>query len=186
MSEDVPRLETARLLLTLPGPDDVDEVLAFGERNREHLAPWSPPLPPGADTREGALRRIERMHDELRARSSVRFWLRRAAEPHGPFVGSVSLSQIYLGPFRACNLGYQLDHAAVGQGLMHEALTRVIGYAFIERNLHRIMANYVPANERSERVLRRLGFVVEGYARDYLFIGGQFRDHVLTALTNHA
>lgn len=186
MSEDVPRLETPRLLLTLPGPDDVNELLAYAERNREHLAPWSPPLPPGAATREGALRRIERSHEEYRAGSSVRFWLRRPGEPSGPFVGSVSLSQIYLGPFRACYLGYQLDHAAVGQGLMHEALTRVIEYAFSERNLHRIMANYVPTNERSSRVLRRLGFVVEGYARDYLFIGGQFRDHVLTALTNPA
>jgi ribosomal-protein-alanine N-acetyltransferase len=29
-----------------------------------------------------------------------------------------------------------------------------------------------------------VGFVVEGYARDYLFIGGQFRDHVLTSLTH--
>jgi ribosomal-protein-alanine N-acetyltransferase len=126
------------------------------------------------------------MHAELRAGSSVRFWLRRAGEPSGPFVGSASLSQIYLGPFRACYLGYQLDHAAVGQGLMHEALMRIIEYAFGERKLHRIMANYVPENERSARVLRRLGFVVEGYARDYLFIGGRFRDHVLTALTNTA
>jgi ribosomal-protein-alanine N-acetyltransferase len=47
------------------------------------------------------------------------------------------------------------------------------------------MANYLPTNERSARLLRRLGFVIEGSARDYLFVGGQFRDHVLTALTNH-
>ena len=37
----------------------------------------------------------------------------------------------------------------------------------------------------SERgLLRRLGFVVEGYARDYLFLNGQWRDHVMTSLTN--
>jgi ribosomal-protein-alanine N-acetyltransferase len=42
----------------------------------------------------------------------------------------------------------------------------------------------VPTNERSAALLRRLGFVVEGYARDYLFIGGKFRDHILTSLTN--
>jgi ribosomal-protein-alanine N-acetyltransferase len=29
--------------------------------------------------------------------------------------------------------------------------------------------------------LRALGFTVEGYARDYLFIDGAWRDHVLTA-----
>jgi ribosomal-protein-alanine N-acetyltransferase len=67
---------------------------------------------------------------------------------------------------------------------MHEALEAAIRYAFDELRLHRIMANYVPTNERSGRVLRRLGFVIEGYARDYLFIGGRFMDHVLTSLTN--
>jgi len=33
-------------------------------------------------------------------------------------------------------------------------------------------------------VLRRLGFVPQGYARDYLRIDGEWRDHVLTALVN--
>ena len=46
----------------------------------------------------------------------------------------------------------------------------------------RLQANHVPENERSARVLERLGFEREGYARDYLFIGGRWRDHVLTAL----
>ena len=43
---------------------------------------------------------------------------------------------------------------------------------FREQNLHRIQANYVPRNERSGGLLRRLGFVVEGYARDYLLLNG--------------
>jgi ribosomal-protein-alanine N-acetyltransferase len=46
------------------------------------------------------------------------------------------------------------------------------------------MANYLPQNERSARVLKGLGFVVEGYAKDYLYIDGRWQDHVLTALTN--
>jgi ribosomal-protein-alanine N-acetyltransferase len=45
------------------------------------------------------------------------------------------------------------------------------------------MANYRPENERSGRLLQRLGFAREGYARDYLFIDGAWRDHVLTSLT---
>jgi len=44
------------------------------------------------------------------------------------------------------------------------------------------MANYQPSNERSAEVLRKLGFSIEGFARDYLFLAGQWRDHVLTAL----
>jgi ribosomal-protein-alanine N-acetyltransferase len=66
---------------------------------------------------------------------------------------------------------------------MFEALQAGIAYAFDELGFHRVMANYMPVNERSGRLLRRLGFVVEGYARDFLLIDGQWRDHVLTALT---
>lgn len=51
------------------------------------------------------------------------------------------------------------------------------------QHIHRIMANYMPHNKRSGALLARLGFEKEGYAKDYLLIDGQWRDHVLTALT---
>lgn len=46
------------------------------------------------------------------------------------------------------------------------------------------MANYMPHNQRSGNLLRRLGFVVEGYARDYLLINGRWEDHIQTSLIN--
>jgi ribosomal-protein-alanine N-acetyltransferase len=49
--------------------------------------------------------------------------------------------------------------------------------------LHRVQANHLPENQRSARLLQRLGFRVEGLAREYLYINGAWRDHVLTALT---
>ena len=51
---------------------------------------------------------------------------------------------------------------------MAEALGVAIACASERMQLRRIMANYRPENERSGRLLRRLGFIVEGYARDYL------------------
>jgi len=71
-----------------------------------------------------------------------------------------------------------------GQGLMYEALQCAIGFVFGELGLHRVMANYRPENERSHRLLRRLGFEQEGHARAYLHIDGHWRDHVLTSLIN--
>ena len=50
--------------------------------------------------------------------------------------------------------------------------------------MHRIMANYMPHNQRSGNLLKKLGFVVEGYARDYLLINGKWEDHILTSLNN--
>ena len=42
----------------------------------------------------------------------------------------------------------------------------------------------MPSNERSARLLHRLGFVIEGHAKKYLLINGQWEDHILTSLTN--
>ncbi len=43
---------------------------------------------------------------------------------------------------------------------------------------------YLPHNQRSGKLLKRLGFVAEGYARDYLMINGQWEDRILTSLIN--
>jgi ribosomal-protein-alanine N-acetyltransferase len=102
----------------------------------------------------------------------------------GPVLGTVNFTQIFRGAFQACYLGYSLDHRLEGRGLMHEAVGAAIRHVFDVLKLHRIMVNYVPSNERSATLARRLGFVPEGIARDYLYIDGAWRDHVLTALTN--
>ena len=67
---------------------------------------------------------------------------------------------------------------------MTRALTLTNRCMFEQYNLHRIMANYLPENLASGRVLEKLGFVREGIAKDYLRINGVWRDHVLTSLTN--
>jgi ribosomal-protein-alanine N-acetyltransferase len=97
-------------------------------------------------------------------------------------IGQISFTSYTRGPHQSCNLGYNIDHRFEGRGLMKEALVGAIQHAFQRLKFHRIAANYMPVNERSGRVLRRLGFNVEGYARDYLFLAGAWRDHVLTAL----
>ena len=53
---------------------------------------------------------------------------------------------------------------------------------FDELGLNRVMAGYLPHNERSATLLLRLGFEKEGYARRYLKINGKWEDHILTAL----
>jgi [ribosomal protein S5]-alanine N-acetyltransferase len=83
-----------------------------------------------------------------------------------------------------CYMGYSIDKDCEGKGQMKEALQSVITFGFSAMNVHRIMANYQPENTKSGGLLRSLGFNVEGYARDYLFIDGKWRDHVLTSILN--
>jgi len=99
-------------------------------------------------------------------------------------LGWANLSEIVRGVFQACYLGYSLAAAVQGRGYMTEALHEVIRFAFEDLGLHRIMANYMPRNARSAAVLQRIGFTIEGSARDYLYIAGRWEDHILTSLTN--
>jgi ribosomal-protein-alanine N-acetyltransferase len=121
---------------------------------------------------------------ELETGRSARFVLQPRGPVSGPVIGTCNYTNIVRGPFQACHLGYQLARSHEGHGLMGEALRASNGYAFEELRLHRIMANYRPENERSAKLLERLGFVREGIARDYLFVDGAWRDHVLTSLTH--
>jgi [ribosomal protein S5]-alanine N-acetyltransferase len=186
MNEKVkfPSIETERLLLTIPEPDAAPRMLAYVEENREHFAPWSPPEPEGYYTEKFWRDYFQMAQRQFEQDLSLRltFFFRDNVE--GAVVGDCNFTSFVRGPFQACYLGYKISKRAEGRGLMHEALAAAINYAFESLRLHRIMANYVPTNERSGRLLRGLGFTVEGYARDYLIVGGAWRDHLLTSLTN--
>ena len=83
---------------------------------------------------------------------------------------------------QAATLGYWMGEPYAGQGYMCRAVRAVLAYAFERQGLHRIEAACLPNNEPSKRLLEHLGFAQEGYARAYLNINGQWRDHLLFGL----
>jgi ribosomal-protein-alanine N-acetyltransferase len=184
MADDTPEILTDRLRLWMPGPGDAGLMLAYFMENRDHLARWSPPTPSDFYTRGYWERRLEANRGELAADRSLRLSVSWRDDDLRRVIGTIGLTEIQRGPFHACHCGYGLDQRQIGRGVMTEALRAVCDYAFATMALHRIEANYMPTNERSGQVLRRAGFVIEGYARDYLFINGAWRDHVLTSRTN--
>jgi ribosomal-protein-alanine N-acetyltransferase len=100
-------------------------------------------------------------------------------------IGTIGITNIVRGGFQAAYLGYNIAENQQNKGLMTEMLAEVIKHAFEVLKLHRLMANYRPENIASARVLEKLGFTKEGFAKNYLMVDGQWRDHVLTSLTNH-
>lgn len=182
----VPVLRTERLLLTLPSPAMAAEHLRFAGENRAHLTPWEPPCASDYFTVGFWRERLRKNLLEHQKGISVRFSIFWKADPRSPVLGNCNFGNFVWGAFHCATLGYRLDHRVQGRGVMTEALGAAIHYMFEDQGFHRIEANYRPTNERSGHVLRRLGFVVEGYARDYLFIDGDWRDHVRTSLTNPA
>jgi ribosomal-protein-alanine N-acetyltransferase len=65
---------------------------------------------------------------------------------------------------------------------MYEIIQHGIKYMKEEFGLHRIMANHMISNVRSEKLLMRLGFEKEGLAKSYLKINGKWQDHILNSL----
>ncbi len=86
------------------------------------------------------------------------------------------------GDFQACTISFMVDPELEGRSLMYRAASPAVGEVLKRHNLHRIMATHLPENLRSAALLRRLGFVVEGYARDFVKVNGQWRDNVLLSL----
>ena len=97
-------------------------------------------------------------------------------------VGGVNLSNVRRGVAQACSLGYWMGAAFAHQGMMGEAMTALLPYAFERLGLHRIEAACLPHNKASRALLAKLGFHEEGHAVKYLKINGIWQDHVLHAL----
>ena len=92
-------------------------------------------------------------------------------------VGSINLSQIFLGGFRNAYLGYFIGAPYAGRGYMTEAIRLMMRHAFTQLKLHRLEANIQPGNVASVALVKDAGFVREGYSQRYLKICGRWRDH---------
>src|SRR5262245_15298496 len=186
MAMDPVDLRTARLVLWQPGPEAAERYLRFYADNWDHLKPWSPPRPDDFLTLAYFERRLAQSRVDAAAGRSLRLALSRIDDPVRRVIGVVNLNEIVRGALQQAFVGYDLDARDQGQGLMTEGLTATCRYAFDALRLHQLSANYMPSNERSAAVLRRCGFQVVGYVRDYLFVDGAWRDHVLTVLHDPA
>jgi [ribosomal protein S5]-alanine N-acetyltransferase len=92
-------------------------------------------------------------------------------------VGSINLSQIFRGGFQSAYLGYQIGAPFAGQGYMTAAMDLLLRHVFRQMKLHRLEANIQPGNTASIALVKRAGFIKEGYSRRYLKIAGRWRDH---------
>ncbi|NDL62580.1 ribosomal protein S5-alanine N-acetyltransferase [Acerihabitans arboris] len=175
------RLVTTRLVVRLVHERDAYRLAEYYAGNQAYLKPWEPVrdeshcFPSGWQARLGL---ITEMH-----RQGTAYYFILLDPEENEVYGVANFSNVLRGSFHACFLGYSLGEKWQGQGLMYEALQSAIRYMQRHQQMHRIMANYMPHNQRSGNLLTRLGFEREGYAKDYLLIDGQWRDHILTALT---
>jgi len=147
--------------------DDRDEFVAAMRASRRLHQPWiSPPV----TTREFDA------FFERGSEPSCECLLARRRED-GAIVGYFDLSEIVRGPLQSAYLGYGANAELAGRGYMTAAMGHLLRHAFNRLRLHRLEANIQPANAASIALVRRCGFVREGFSERYLKIGGRWRDH---------
>jgi RimJ/RimL family protein N-acetyltransferase len=101
------------------------------------------------------------------------YWAVERGADHA-FLGACDLSDIDW-RHRRGEVGFVLAGAAWGQGYGLEAMRAVVDHA-AGLGLKRLWARAHAGNERSERLLQRLGFEEEGYLRGHIQRGGERRD----------
>jgi ribosomal-protein-alanine N-acetyltransferase len=146
---------------------DRDEFLALMQASRGLHEPWiSPPLTPRAF--DAYLARMNRNdHEGL--------MICRNVDP--AIVGVINLNNIVRGSFLNASLGYYAGQPYAGQGYMTSGLKAAVRFAFDGLGLHRLEANIQPNNAPSINLVKRCGFVNEGFSPKFLYIAGEWRDH---------
>ncbi|MCG9722008.1 GNAT family N-acetyltransferase [Shewanella sp. Isolate7] len=175
-------LTTTRTHIRLLSHDEAELLLRYYLQNREHLAPWEPAREDDYFTLASAQSVV--VANARLAEAGLAFKFAIFNREQTDIIGLCNITNLVMGVFKAANLGYSVAERYQGQGYMTEALSALLDWVFDEVGLNRVMANYMPHNLSSARLLERLGFEREGYAKAYLKIAGQWQDHVLTAKLN--
>jgi len=175
-SRDFPQLETGRLILREMTQDDVE--FYFRHFNNKKVVEGS--CFPGPKTLEAAKEELElyciRPFTESRG---IRWGIARKGSDE--LIGTCGYYE-WNKTSRRAELGYDLDPAHCGEGIMTEALRAVLRYGFDEMRLNRIQAIIDSENVRSIKLVERLGFKKEGIFRQNSYFRGRFRDEVCFSL----
>lgn len=149
-------------------------------RNADWLRPWEATMPPGRESEIpptfGSMVRRQRI--EGKAGRGLPWVI----EVDGQLAGQLTVGGIAYGSLRSAYIGYWIDGALAGRGIVPTAVAMACDYCFEALDLHRIEINIRPENAASLRVVAKLGFHDEGVRPAYLHIDGQWRDHRTFAL----
>ena len=170
-----PNLETHRLNLRRLISTDVNEILAL--RSNPEIMKFIPR--PLITTQEEALEFISAMDTNVNNNSVINWAI--TTKENDQLIGMIGYYRMKPENYRA-EVGYILSAEYHGQGIMTEALQRVVQFGFEEMGLNSIEAVIDPENYGSEKVVLKNNFVKEGHFKEQAFFEGKFLDSVFYSL----
>lgn len=168
------------VVLRPPRSCDYPSWADLREGSRHYLQPWEPAWPEDDLSRSAFRRRLTVYAREMELGNAWPFFIFDATGR--TLVGAVTLSNIRRGVAETGTLGYWIGRPFAGRGHATAAVRAVTAHALTALRLHRLEASCLPFNAASRRVLEKSGFRLEGEARAYLKINGEWADHLLFGL----
>ena len=164
------------LELALAVPQHAEAIFELIDRNRQHLRRWLPFVDATRDVEytRGFLKDQLRQLAEGRALTLTIFYQGRAA-------GVTGLNRIDA-INRIASIGYWLDEALTGRGLMTRAVRRLVSMAFEGFPVDRVEIHCAPDNKASCAIPQRLGFTREAVLRRSLRAHEYVDDRVIWGL----
>jgi len=152
------------------GAGDADELFAVLDRNRERLHRWL-----SWTTQDYSIGDMYRFLAERAVEFANRESLTMTIRHHGAICGVIGLHRIDE-RHKNTSIGYWIDEAHEGKGIITAACRAVITAGFEDFGLHRIEIRCATWNHRSSAIPRRLNFLEEGILREAEWIHDKWVD----------
>ena len=163
-----------RIYLKILTPEHSEDMLNYCLRNKAHLKPYEPKREESYYTLEVQRQGLLDGYKQFLNGKSVSFGIFKDYS----LIGKIRLSNIVMGIFKNANIGYSMDEKEQGKGYMKEAVKLAIDYGFSNMDIHRIEASAMLENIKSQKVLNACGFKRLGINENYLYINGEWKDHI--------
>jgi aminoglycoside 6'-N-acetyltransferase len=168
-------LETERLLLRRFEPDDATALAAYrSDPNVSRYQAWNSPVPAG----QARLLVAEFAAGEPRNLGWFQYAVERRSRPG--LIGDVGVDRLDAG--RQAEIGFSFAVEHQGHGYATEAVRRIVEHLLVEEGLHRVTAQCDARNDRSARLLKRVGFRREGHLVSSTWAKGEWTDDLLFAV----
>ncbi len=165
------------LELQLTIPRFAPEVFRLVESNRAHLREWLPWL--DVNLTESDTRAHQESLIQAYAKNEV---VHCAIFHNGRIVGVAGYNSVDW-ETRTGLLGYWLEQASMGKGIMTASISELMKIGFREQGMRKILIRIATGNIRSRAIPIRLGFKEEGVLKDAENLYGTFVDHVVYGMT---
>ncbi|WP_099157508.1 GNAT family N-acetyltransferase [Virgibacillus ndiopensis] len=167
-----PLLETERLKLIEVGHQHLQSY--FNIMSRDDVTKYY-----GMESlknQEEAVNLIEHLRNNYESKRGIRWGI--ILKDTQNFVGTIGLNNLNIEGKKA-EIGFELHPSYWNKGIISEAVKEVLRYSFEDLNLYRMGAVTFPDNVASNKLLKKVGFSLEGKLRRYLYQNNQSHDALI-------